>query len=125
MRGGTIAMIGPGNSDGSRLYHRLIGNDYGTQMPPTGALRPEQIAIIKTWIDQGAEWPDALANETPMPPPDPKAVQMMDALRAGNRSSFRTLAAAMPCCTATSPPCVSCSTAAPTRTSATTRVQPR
>src|SRR4026209_560088 len=36
MRGGTIAMIGPGNSDGSRLYHRLIGNDYGTQMPPTG-----------------------------------------------------------------------------------------
>ena len=96
MRGGTIAMIGPGNSDGSRLYHRLIGNDYGTQMPPTGALRPEQIAIIKTWIDQGAEWPDALANETPMPPPDPKAVQMMDALRAGNRSSFRTLAAGTP-----------------------------
>src|SRR5262245_505334 len=47
MRGGTIAVIGPGNSDGSRLYQRLIGQQYGQQMPPTGALQPEQIRIIK------------------------------------------------------------------------------
>ena len=38
MRGGTIAVIGPGNADGSRLYHRLIGDKFGIQMPPTGAL---------------------------------------------------------------------------------------
>ena len=37
-------------------------------MPPTGALRPEEITTIKTWIDQGAEWPDELAGETPSPP---------------------------------------------------------
>src|SRR5262245_18601388 len=36
MRGGTIAVIGPGNSDGSRLYQRLIGSEFGAQMPPTG-----------------------------------------------------------------------------------------
>src|SRR2546423_14091831 len=52
MRGGTIAVIGPGNGDGSRLYQRLIGSQYGVQMPPTGALRPEQVAMIKAWIDQ-------------------------------------------------------------------------
>ena len=38
MRGGTFAVIGPGNSEGSRLYQRLIGNSFGMQMPPTGAL---------------------------------------------------------------------------------------
>src|SRR6478736_4529582 len=66
MRGGTIAVIGPGNSDGSRLYQRLIGNRYGQQMPPTGALTPEQTRVIKDWIDQGAAWPDPAAGETPI-----------------------------------------------------------
>ena len=58
MRGGTIPVIAPGNSQASRFYLKLIGSQYGPQMPPTGALRPEQIAILKAWIDQGAEWPD-------------------------------------------------------------------
>src|SRR4051812_18866689 len=49
MRGGTIAMIGPGNSEGSRLYLRLVGSEFGTQMPPTGPLKSEQIAAIKAW----------------------------------------------------------------------------
>src|SRR5689334_13032288 len=70
MRGGTIAVIGPGNSLGSRLYLRLVGNQVGLQMPPTGALPPEQIAIVKTWIDQGAEWPDEVSGETPPLPAD-------------------------------------------------------
>ena len=94
MRGGTIAMIGPGNSEGSRLYQRLIGNAYGTQMPPTGALEPEQIAIIKAWIDQGAEWPDELSGDVMPTTPDPRATRLMDALRAGNLRAFRAAAAA-------------------------------
>src|SRR5437879_422538 len=49
MRGGTLAMIGPGNSVGSRMYLRLIGSEFGPQMPPTGALKPEQIATIQAW----------------------------------------------------------------------------
>src|ERR1051325_9618163 len=57
MRGGTTIMITPGNSASSRLYHKLIGNRYGPQMPLTGALDQEQINVIKAWIDQGAEWP--------------------------------------------------------------------
>src|ERR1041385_2722281 len=35
----------PGSSANSMVYHRLIGNAYGTQMPPKAALHPEQIAI--------------------------------------------------------------------------------
>ena len=58
----------PGSSDNSFLFHRITGTAYGMQMPPTGPLRPEQIAIIKKWIDQGADWPDSLANEVELPP---------------------------------------------------------
>jgi hypothetical protein len=66
------------------------------QMPPTGALSPEQIQIIKAWIDQGAEWPDSLANEADARPPDPKAVAMVEALRNDNLRSFLRAADADP-----------------------------
>ncbi len=89
MRGGTIAVIGPGNSAGSRLYLRLVGDQYGLRMPPTGPLSDDKIAIIKAWIDQGAEWPDALSGETPPPPPDPGATRLMDALRRGDSAAFQ------------------------------------
>src|SRR5436309_1049807 len=78
----------PGSSANSFLFHRISGGDYGLQMPPTGPLRPEQINIIKTWIDQGADWPDALANEAELPPINPKAVAMVDALHAGDLKGF-------------------------------------
>jgi hypothetical protein len=93
MRGGTIAVIGPGNSEGSRLYLRLIGHDFGTQMPPTGALKPEQVAIIKAWIDQGAVWPDEAANETPPVPMEPIAARLMEAAIWGRASDVAALLA--------------------------------
>ncbi|HZS10079.1 MAG TPA: ankyrin repeat domain-containing protein [Blastocatellia bacterium] len=92
LRGGTITVIAPGNSAGSRLYLKLIGNKYGPQMPPTGALAQEQIEVIRAWIDQGAEWPDDLAGDVPPVPPDPRAAPIMQALRDGDGSAFRKLA---------------------------------
>ena len=88
MRGGTIPVIGPGNSAGSRLYLKLVGSEFGPQMPPTGALKTEQINIIKAWIDQGAEWPDDASGEIPLPPPDPGAAGMMEAIRNGDHRAF-------------------------------------
>src|ERR1700733_7219132 len=58
----------PGSSENSFLFHRISGNAYGMQMPPTGPLHAEQIEIIKSWIDQGADWPDSLANEMDLLP---------------------------------------------------------
>lgn len=92
MRGGTNVMIKPGNGAASRLYLKLIGNQYGPQMPLNGSLTQEQIDILKAWIDQGAEWPDELSGETPSPPPDPKATQILEALRNGDRQGFKRLA---------------------------------
>lgn len=78
----------PGSSDNSFLFHRISGNSYGMQMPPTGPLRAEQIDTIKRWIDQGADWPDSLANEVELPPVNPKAVAMVDALHTGDLQGF-------------------------------------
>ena len=78
----------PGSSENSFIYHRVAGTEYGMQMPPTGALSAEQIQIIKMWIDEGAEWPDSLANEVDLPPLNPKAVGLVEALRKGDVRSF-------------------------------------
>src|SRR5437870_3666708 len=50
-----LRRVVPGSSENSFLYHRLIGTEFGLQMPPTGALRSEQVNTINAWIDQGAE----------------------------------------------------------------------
>ncbi len=91
MRGGTLTMIGPGNSAASRLYLKLLSDRYGPQMPLDGTLKPEEINIVKAWIDQGAVWPDDVSGETPPPPPDPKAARMMEALRKGEREAFQKM----------------------------------
>lgn len=96
MKGGTAPMIAPGNSQASRFYLKLIGSQYGPQMPPTGALRPEHIKILKDWIDQGAEWPDEFSGEALSPPPDPKAMPIMRALRNGDKQTFRSMARRLP-----------------------------
>ena len=91
LRGGTIAVIGPGNAAGSRLYQRLIGHQYGQQMPPTGALPPDQIEIIKSWIDQGAMWPDSASGEAAPRPLDARSAQLMDAAFRGDTARVQSL----------------------------------
>jgi len=94
--GANGARIVPGNSASSRVYVRIAGNQAGLQMPPTGALNPEEINIIKAWIDQGADWPDEVSGETPSPPQDPQVTQLMNALRHGDRKEFERLVRANP-----------------------------
>ncbi len=56
--------IVPGQSDGSRLIRYVAGVE-DTVMPPENAgkpLTPEQIGILRAWIDQGAKWPDNLSR---------------------------------------------------------------
>lgn len=91
LRGGVANQIAPGNSEASHLYFRLVGDRDGLQMPPDGPLSPDQIKVIKTWIDQGAVWPDEASGERPAPLPDPKATKLMHLLRDGDRAAFRAL----------------------------------
>jgi ankyrin repeat protein len=72
-------VIVAGNSARSRLIWRISGTEYGPQMPPTGALKPEQIDMLKRWIDQGVHWPDT-----------PKTLRAADARVTGLGEAFRT-----------------------------------
>ncbi|MCA9123975.1 MAG: PSD1 domain-containing protein [Planctomycetaceae bacterium] len=83
--------IVPGDSAKSRLITLVAGLDEDTGiMPPEGEgtpLTPEQIALLRAWIDQGANWPEdadvaaaesthwsfqPIANPTP---PTPKEIK--------------------------------------------------
>jgi len=86
--GANGVSIIPGNSAASLLYLKLTAPPQGLQMPPAGPLNVEQIKTIRSWIDEGADWPDALAGEKPAPTPDPQAARMMEALRNGELRAF-------------------------------------
>jgi mono/diheme cytochrome c family protein len=53
----------PWKSAESHLYQRVAGIGEATRMPMGGRLADDQIALIKRWIDQGAEWPDGVGAE--------------------------------------------------------------
>ncbi len=59
MKGGeTGAIITPGKSEQSLIVRRILGLDGDDRMPKDGdPLTPAQIALIRSWIDQGAQWP--------------------------------------------------------------------
>ena len=63
--------IVPGNFDESELYHRITSDDPEERMPPakTGKpLTPAEIARLKTWIEQGAEYQGHWAFVPPVRP---------------------------------------------------------
>ncbi|WP_339908755.1 DUF1549 domain-containing protein, partial [Symmachiella dynata] len=56
---GDHLAIAPGNPDESELYLRITAKDADERMPPVDSgrqLTARQIALIKKWIEQGAEW---------------------------------------------------------------------
>ncbi|MGH9842054.1 MAG: DUF1549 domain-containing protein, partial [Blastocatellia bacterium] len=56
-------VITPGNSNSSRLLHRVLGEGGEARMPLGAApLNDEQIATLRRWIEQGALWPDSASN---------------------------------------------------------------
>src|SRR5207248_1896638 len=69
----------------------LIGKQPGLRMPPAGPLPAEQIEIVKSWIEQGADWPDDLSGEISTAPADPSFARMMSALRRADRQEFRKI----------------------------------
>jgi ankyrin repeat protein len=71
----------PGSSSTSRVYRRVVDGQSGLQMPPEDALSTEQIELIRQWIDEGAHWPDELANEVDAPPADPRALALIALIR--------------------------------------------
>ena len=77
----------PGMSSSSRLYRRVLDSEFGPQMPLEDTLSDGEIDTIRRWIDEGAHWPDELANEDDPPPPDPAALELIRHIRTVRRDS--------------------------------------
>jgi ankyrin repeat protein/mono/diheme cytochrome c family protein len=91
LRGGDYGpVIVPGKSAESKFIKRLVDGDGGLQMPPSGALSPEEIGILRAWIDQGAEFRTEIA-ERPVPPVDPRFAAAVLAVRSPARSAADTV----------------------------------
>jgi hypothetical protein len=63
-----------GQPDKSSLYQRLLSTDEDEIMPPPEShktLKPAQIAMIKTWIEQGAPWQPHWSLIPPQKPAEP------------------------------------------------------
>jgi hypothetical protein len=74
---GRAALV-PGHSDQSELFRRIASSDADIQMPPPDSdrkLNDAQIALIKKWIDGGAEWSGHWAFQSPEKPQVPSAVE--------------------------------------------------
>ncbi len=51
------------DADASLLILRTEGDAHGDQMPPDAApLTKREISVLRLWVDQGAPWPNALAE---------------------------------------------------------------
>src|SRR5687767_12801937 len=64
----------PGNAEESEVYRRITTEDEADRMPDAKSgkhLSSREIAIIKKWIAQGAQWKGHWAYERPVRPPVP------------------------------------------------------
>ncbi|MBI5773523.1 MAG: PSD1 domain-containing protein [Verrucomicrobia bacterium] len=67
-------VIVPGNSAKSELVRRITTKDEDDVMPPPKSNRkitPQQIELLKRWVDSGAPWGKHWAYEIPQRPPVP------------------------------------------------------
>ena len=63
--------IVPGNSEKSPLIDYVSGTVPDSEMPPKAmrkrfpALKTDEVALLRAWIDQGAEWPNGVLLSVP------------------------------------------------------------
>jgi len=75
---GLLGQIRPRAPEKSELYQRITASDPDERMPPPDfqrSLSPKQIATIRQWIEEGAEWRGHWAFERVERPVPPKVRQ--------------------------------------------------
>ncbi len=74
---GMLAVV-PGNVEESELIRRIVSHDEFEKMPPEGEpVKPEEVAILKKWIEEGAQYQGHWAFE-PVSDPEPPATNHKD-----------------------------------------------
>ena len=60
-----------GHSEKSPLIAYVSGKAPGSEMPPSAvrdrfpALSPDEVTLLRAWVDQGAEWPTGVSLTSP------------------------------------------------------------
>jgi uncharacterized membrane protein len=89
----VLGLVEPGNASGSSLWTDYLIQPSKAQdkdslvMPPDGPLSAEQLASMKLWIDEGADWPEGVtvgARET-------KASEPSSAPKSLSAKAFRAI----------------------------------
>ncbi len=73
-----IRVVVPGKPKRSEMFRRISSTDPDEQMPPAKfrrPLKPEQIELIRRWIDSGAEWKQHWSFVAPQRPAGPDVSQ--------------------------------------------------
>lgn len=76
---GASSALTAGEPDDSELYLRITATDPGEVMPPPEhkkSLTPKEIATLKRWIEEGAEWGQHWAFEAPVRPTLPEVADV-------------------------------------------------
>lgn len=74
-RDAALAVIEPGDPDGSLLIDRVMSEDEDEVMPPGEhgvPLSKEEVAILSRWIAEGAQWQQPWSYERPVAPRTPE-----------------------------------------------------
>ena len=95
MEGGEDgAVVVSGKSSESMLIKAIISADPDEQMPPKGKrVPPEQLALLKQWIDEGLAWEEGFAFKKPAyePPLKPRIPVLPAAVEGRNNPIDRIL----------------------------------
>jgi len=82
-KSGEVTIV-PGKSKESELIRRITSKDEDDVMPPPKSnrkLAPQQIELLKRWVDSGAKWGKHWAYEVPQRPEVPKVRAAKPAVR--------------------------------------------
>jgi hypothetical protein len=83
LREAAIEKLAPGKPNESELVARIVSQDPDLRMPPPEAnkeLTPQQIEILKRWVEQGAGYQKHWSYEPPVKPAIPAGQQPIDHL---------------------------------------------
>ena len=72
-------VVKPGEAATSRLIEVVTSGDPDEQMPPKGVrLTPDEVAVLRAWIDEGAVWTEGFAFQRPAyePPLKPRRPEL-------------------------------------------------